>query len=78
MVARHAVLTGTAQWSVEPGHGPGAALRNARKRYAEAIAPADDVIERGVVAGRDVEVRDLAVYEHLLQVAVPAELREAA
>ena len=78
VVARHAVLVGTAQWSVEPGHGPGAALRNARKRYAEPVAAADDVIERSVVAGRDVEVRDLAVYEHLLQIAVATDLREAA
>ena len=78
IVAQHAVLTGGSQWSFDPGHGPGAALRNARKRYAEAIAAADDVIERGVIAGRDVEVRDLAVYEHLLQAAVPTDLREAA
>jgi transposase len=78
VVAQHAVLTGTAQWSVEPGHGPGAVLRNARKRYAEPVAAADDVIERSVVAGRDVEVRDLAVYEHLLQVAIAHDVREAA
>jgi len=78
VVAQHAVLTDGAQWSVDPAHGPGAALRNARKRYAEAIAPADGVIERGAIAGRDVEVRDLAVYEHLLQVDGTTDLREAA
>lgn len=79
VVARHAVRTGTAQWSVDPGHGPGAALRNARKRFAEPVAPSHEVCKRGVVAGRDVEVRDLAVYEHLLQVAPPITAqREAA
>ena len=79
VVAQHVVLAGTAQWSVEPGHGPGAALRNARKRYAEPLAPDQGTIEWGVAAGRDVEVRDLAVYEQLLQAQrSDPDLREAA
>lgn len=64
VVAEHAVLAGRAQLSVRPEHGPGAASRNARKRYAELPAPSGEVAT--VVAhGRDVEVRDLAVYQQL-------------
>jgi hypothetical protein len=68
VVAEHAVLAGRAQLSVCPEHGPGAAARNARQRYAapRSSAPAD--------ALRDVEVRDLAVYERLFGI----ELVEAA
>jgi len=68
VVAEHAVLAGRAQLSVRPEHGPGAAARNARQRYAapRATAPADPL--------RDVEVRDLAVYEQLFG----ASLLEAA
>jgi hypothetical protein len=62
VVAEHAVLAGRAQLSVRPEHGPGAAARNARKRYAEMPGQA----ERRVDTGREVEVRDLAVYEQLL------------
>jgi hypothetical protein len=51
-------------------HGPGAAARNARQRYAE--APTLNV--RVLDTGRDVEVRDLAVYEQLFG----DDLREAA
>ena len=61
VVAEHAVLAGRAQLSVRPEHGPGAAARNARKRYAE---PGE--AERRTDTGREVEVRDLAVYEQLL------------
>src|SRR5437899_3958310 len=35
VVAQHAVLAGRAQMSGHPEHGPGAAMRNARKRYAD-------------------------------------------
>jgi hypothetical protein len=60
VVAEHAVLAGRAQLSVHPEHGPGAAVRNARQRYSapRASAVADPL--------RDVEVRDLAVYERLI------------
>lgn len=70
IVAEHAVLAGRAQLSVKPEHGPGAVPRNQRQRYAAlggrppTPPPAD----------RDVQVRDLAVYEQLLN----ADLREAA
>ena len=57
--------------SVRPEHGPGAVVRNARKRYAELASrsPRSDQS-----SGREVEVRDLAIYEQLLAV----DLREAA
>ncbi len=61
VVAEHAVLAGRAQLSVQPEHGPGAAARNARQRYADARRRM-----RRDGSGREVEVRDLAVYEQLL------------
>jgi len=68
LVAEHAVLAGRYQLSVKPEHGPGAAARNARKRYG--VPPAASEAPRG---GADllhaVEVRDLAVYEQMLGVA---------
>ena len=59
VVAEHPVLAGRGQLSVRPEHGPGAVARNARQRYATtlATAPAEPT--------RDVEVRDLAIYERL-------------
>jgi hypothetical protein len=71
VVAEHAVLAGRAQLSVRPEHGPGAVLRNARKRYAQ-LSEFDGGADHS--AGREVEVRDLAIYEQL----VGADLREAA
>jgi transposase len=71
VVAEHAVLAGRAQLSVRPEHGPGAVLRNARKRYAEL---SDLSPRRDDSGGREVEVRDLAIYEQL----VGSDLREAA
>jgi len=68
VVAQHAVLAGRAQMSVHPEHGPGAAARNARKRYAElAEVPALD--EPVLDAGREVQVRELAIYDQLLEAA---------
>ncbi len=67
---------GRAQLSVLPEHGPGAAVRNVRKRFGTAAPDKADFPPLGT-AERDVEVRDLAIYEALLQ--TPAEpLREAA
>ena len=66
VVAEHAVLAGKAQLSVRPEHGPGATARNRRQRFGTPAAV------RSVDATREVEVRDLAVYEQL------AELAEAA
>jgi transposase len=61
VVAEHAVVAGRGHLSVQPGHGPGAAARNARQRYAAPVdAPVTD-------ASREVEVRDLSVYEQLLR-----------
>jgi len=59
VVAEHAVLAGRAQLSVRPEHGPGAAARNARQRFArsaQSMAPDPAPV---------VEVRDLAVYEEI-------------
>ena len=58
--AEHAVLAGRAQLSVKPEHGPGAAVRNNRRRFS-APRTAAAVVE----LSREVEVRDLAVYEQL-------------
>ena len=64
VVAEHAMLAGRGQFSVLPEHGPGAAARNARQRYPapRASAPADPA--------REVQVRDLAVYERLCDTEV--------
>ncbi|MET0334004.1 MAG: IS21 family transposase [Rhizobacter sp.] len=63
VVAEHPVLSGRAQLSVQPDHGPGAIPRNQRQRFATVgdrpLAPVQDE--------RDVEVRDLGVYDQLLQ-----------
>ena len=68
VVAEHAVLAGRAQLSARPEHGPGAAARNARQRYSAPRASA------ATDPSREVEVRDLAVYERL----IGTELMEAA
>jgi len=68
VVAEHAVLAGRGQLSVCHGHGPGAAARNARQRYS---APRSSATTDPV---REVQVRDLAIYERLIGV----ELVEAA
>ena len=66
VVAEHEVLAGRHQLRVKPEHGPGAVARNARTRFADtpAMAPSP-----AVPALLGVEVRDLAVYEQLLEVA---------
>jgi transposase len=64
VVAEHAVLVGRARLSVCPEHGPGAAARNTRQRYAEPSGL--PLAMPGVDAGREVEVRDLAIYDQLL------------
>jgi transposase len=63
VVAEHPVLAGRHQLQVDPAHGPGAVARNARTRFsAPAAAPAAHGLH-------GVEVRDLEVYEQLLEVA---------
>jgi len=67
LVAEHAVLPGRHGLSVMPEHGPGAATRNARTRYADTarlIGAAAEGAERFSV----VEQRDLAIYEQMLEV----------
>jgi transposase len=65
LVTEHPVLPGRHQLCVNPAHGPGAAARNARKRFsAPALAPADAPATHRL---QGVEVRDLAVYEELLE-----------
>jgi transposase len=76
LVAEHPVLAGRAQLSVRPEHGPGAASRNSRKRYAGAVRelgghPAQRAVER------EVEIRDLAIYDTLFGVPC-GDLRETA
>jgi transposase len=68
VVAEHAVLAGRHQFSVKPEHGPGAAARNARKRYGERVA-ANEPQAAGGERLPVVEVRDLAVYEQTLEAA---------
>lgn len=65
LVAEHPVLAGRHQLSVMPEHGPGAAARNQRKRFAEP-APARAAAQ---VLVEPVEVRDLALYDQLLEAA---------
>ena len=60
VVAEHPVLAGRAQLSVQPEHGPGAAARNARQRFA---VPSSSTAAAG--SAPEVEVRDLAVYEEI-------------
>lgn len=62
VVATHAVLAGRAQLSVRPEHGPGAAVRNRLSRPSSlASAP----MHRPLLQ-REVEVRDLNLYDQLL------------
>jgi hypothetical protein len=49
-----------------PEHGPGAAPRNARKRFSGLPAPTSEPVPHGLHA---VEVRDLAVYDALVELA---------
>jgi hypothetical protein len=58
------VLAGRAQLAVKPEHGPGAVARNARKRLS--TPPASSTLS---AEARDVEVRDLALYDALSEAA---------
>jgi len=66
LVAEHPVLAGRHQLCVNPEHGPGAAARNVRKRFSDAL-PTQARATVPELAG--VEVRDLAVYDELLEAA---------
>jgi hypothetical protein len=61
-VARHPLRAAQHQMRILPEHGPGAMARNARRREARA-APQSHVTSP---ARCEVEVRDLALYEQLL------------
>jgi Integrase core domain len=68
LVAEHQILTGRHQLSIKPEHGPGPAMRNARKSYAGPQAvPKPEASTR--VPVEMVEVRDLAVYDQMLEAA---------
>jgi transposase len=67
LVAEHPVLAGRHQLRVNPEHGPGAVARNARKRFAEPSASSTSAPCAHGLHG--VEVRDLAVYDELLEAA---------
>jgi transposase len=63
-VAEHRILSGRFQLSVDPAHGPGAVARNARSRFGQSAAA-----NAPAMPPHEIEVRDLAVYEQLLEVA---------
>ena len=65
VVAEHPVLAGRAQLAVRPEHGPGAVARNARQRASSPRAPSGSATER------DVEIRDLALYDAVCGSALP-------
>jgi transposase len=65
IVAEHSVLAGRTQLAVNPAHGPGAAVRNARHRYGTPRPTASPEL-----GAHDVEVRDLTVYEHVSAAAL--------
>jgi hypothetical protein len=65
VVAQHPALASRHQLCVDPAHGPGAIGRNARTRFA------DVTLARASMTPtlHEVEVRDLGVYEQMLEVA---------
>lgn len=67
LVAEHPVLAGRHQLRVNPEHAPGAASRNARKRFSGH----DSTLERlaSTAELQSVEVRELAVYDQMLEAA---------
>jgi transposase len=67
LVAEHPVLAGRHQLRVCPEHAPGAAVRNARKRFSD--APPTPTTNPRAHQLHGVEVRDLAVYNELLEAA---------
>jgi transposase len=67
LAAEHPALAGRHQLRVCPAHGPGAAVRNARKRFSD--VPPTPTTDPRAHQLHGVEVRDLAVYDELLEVA---------
>jgi transposase len=66
LVAEHPVLAGRHQLSVLPEHGPGASARNVRRRFADPTPAPSDALP---LADDAVEVRDLTVYDQMLEAA---------
>jgi len=62
VVAEHPLLAGRCELSVRPEHGPGAAVRNTRTRFAD--PPMNDPVRHA--RDCEVEIRDLQVYEELV------------
>jgi len=67
LVAEHSVLSGRHQLSVLPEHGPSAAARNARKRFSDPPPVPAPATLHVPCEPHSVEVRDLAVYEQMLE-----------
>lgn len=65
LIAQHTPLPGRHQFAILPGHGPGAIARNARQRGSSCL----DRPGAYPPSLLDVEVRDLAIYEHLFMPA---------
>jgi len=68
-VAAHPVLSGTYQFRILPEHGPGAIARTARQRQSTPTRSAGAAHTRP-----EVEVRDLACYEALLNAPAAHEV----
>lgn len=68
VVATHAVLAGRAQLSMRPEHGPGAAVRHRLSRPSTLRS----TTARAETLQREVEVRDLNLYDQLLGIAQEA------
>jgi hypothetical protein len=67
-VAEHPILSGRYQLSVMPEHGPGAAARNARKRFSDPLSTSPTPAQEPRHGELEcVEVRDLAVYDQTLE-----------
>jgi transposase len=65
-VARHAVLAGRYRLSINPEHGPGAAPRNAHRRQSTPANDAGAPLGNLITEAQPVQVRDLRVYEQLI------------
>jgi hypothetical protein len=58
-IAQHPLAAGKHQLVLSPEHGPGAAARNARRRFATTYG------SEARASIEPVEIRDLSIYEHL-------------
>lgn len=66
LVAEHPVASGRYQLCVNPAHGPGAIARNARTHYSSAATMRTPPT---CPHGLEVEIRDLALYEQIMEAA---------